>query len=806
MKRFLLSVLLLVGMATTGIAQTQTIIGDVNRDGQLTIADVTALVNVLLGKAPMQYIYTNPVTDVSLNRTTLLLAKDFTATLTATVAPANALVQDITWTTSDASVATVSESGVVTAVGKGTATITATTLDGGKAATCKVTVIEPEYVEMAPGFYWATMNVGAASPEEYGDYFAWGETQPKSYYSWDNYAFGTKDNLTKYNNSDYKEVLEPEDDAATQNWGNDWRMPTHAEWANLCDTNNYTWTWTTDYEGTGISGYIVTSNVTGYVGNQIFLPTGYYWSSNLFSLDLSTAFHEYFLSDEVDFGTIRRCLGRFVRPIYSPHVYITGISLDHETCTVLKGRYLTLTATITPDDASDKRVTWTSSNSSVATVSQEGVVAALAVGKSTITATTVDGGYTATCEVTVDPEPEYVEMAPGFYWATTNVGAATPEEYGDYFAWGETEPKSNYTWDTYAFGTQDNLTKYNGSDGKTALDSEDDAATQNWGGYWRMPTEEEWRWLKENCTWTWTDDYNGTGVAGDIVTSNVSGYENKSIFLPAEGYRYGASPYYAGSNGRYWSSTYSSNTYAWGLQFSSSGVGMGLHNRFNGQCVRPVYDPTNVPKFVEMGDGLKWATMNVGANKPEDYGDYFAWGETEPYYESIGEDGTVTWKDGKSSGYDWTSYFDTNDGSTFTTYYSGGGKTVLEAGNDAATANWGSEWRIPTYAEWANLCDTNKYTWSWTINYNSTGVAGCIITSKVPGYIGNQIFLPAAGYRHQTSFDEAGVYGSYWSSSLYTNISSSKIASFIQVSSDEDSNRSWTGNRPLGLSVRAVSE
>ncbi|MDY4512770.1 MAG: hypothetical protein SPE10_04900, partial [Paludibacteraceae bacterium] len=106
---------------------------------------------------------------------------------------------------------------------------------------------------------------------------------------------------------------------------------------------------------------------------------------------------------------------------------------------------------------------------------------------------------------------EYVDLGLSVKWATCNVGASKPEEYGNYYAWGETTTKSTYNWSTYKWcnGSKTTLTKYNTSssygtvDNKTVLELADDAARANWGGAWRMPTDAEWTELRENCTWTW---------------------------------------------------------------------------------------------------------------------------------------------------------------------------------------------------------------------------------------------------------------------------------------------------------------
>ena len=171
----------------------------------------------------------------------------------------------------------------------------------------------------------------------------------------------------------------------------------------------------------------------------------------------------------------------------------------------------------------------------------------------------------------------------GLKWAACNVGATKPEEYGNYYAWGETEVKTTYSWATYKWcnGSNTTLTKYNTDsdygtvDNKTQLELADDAARANWGGAWRMPTDAEWTELRENCEWTWTDDYNGTGVKGRIVTSNING---NSIFLPA-----------ADDLGYYWSSSLRTDYpfYAWDVAFGSVNV-YRYDYRYFGQSVRPV--------------------------------------------------------------------------------------------------------------------------------------------------------------------------------------------------------------------------
>ena len=192
----------------------------------------------------------------------------------------------------------------------------------------------------------------------------------------------------------------------------------------------------------------------------------------------------------------------------------------------------------------------------------------------------------------------YVDLGLSVKWATCNVGASSPEDYGDYFAWGETTAKTTYDWSTYKWcnGSFSTLTKYcnsssygnNGfTDYKTVLDLSDDAARANWGGSWRMPTDAELAELRQQCTWTWTTQ---NGVNGYKVTSKKFGYTNKSIFLPAAGHRYGSSLFSAGSDGDYWSSSRDTYDpcYAYGLSFNSDYVMRLDDTRNTGQSVRPV--------------------------------------------------------------------------------------------------------------------------------------------------------------------------------------------------------------------------
>ena len=187
---------------------------------------------------------------------------------------------------------------------------------------------------------------------------------------------------------------------------------------------------------------------------------------------------------------------------------------------------------------------------------------------------------------------EWVDLGlpSGLKWATCNVGASKPEEYGDYFAWGETQPKDYYDWNNYKW-IDKNYYEVNNirfikyvKDGLTTLEPYDDAAHVNLGGNWRMPTDAEMTELRENCTWKWTIQ---NGINGYEVTSNNN---NNSIFIPAAGMRYDSLLDDEGNFGHYWSSSrhIDRSDLVWCVFFGSNKVWKNVGQRSHGFNVRPV--------------------------------------------------------------------------------------------------------------------------------------------------------------------------------------------------------------------------
>ena len=172
----------------------------------------------------------------------------------------------------------------------------------------------------------------------------------------------------------------------------------------------------------------------------------------------------------------------------------------------------------------------------------------------------------------------------------------------------------------------------------------------------------------------------------------------------------------------------------------------------------------NGHEYVDLGLSVRWATTNVGASSPSDYGYYFAWGETSTYTEANSR-----------------------------TRKTSMGDIAGNAAYDAARANWGGTWRLPTKAEYEELA--NQCTWTWTTQGGHNGY-------RVTGKNGNSIFLPAAGFRYESSLGYVGESGYYWSSTPRRN--DPEFAEYLSFHSSYHS-VGWFG-RVDGQSVRPVSE
>lgn len=498
------------------------------------------------------------------------------------------------------------------------------------------------------GLKWATCNVGASTPEDPGDYFAYGEVSEK-----ESYLFNNSINLKK----EIRHISgRSEYDAATVNWGKEWRIPTYHEVDEL--EYNCRMEWTTI---NGKNGYKLTSLINGA---SIFLPAtglvdgtqpeftqecGWYWYSGFKD---PSEYEEPPYAPSFTFsansryrGFNARYIGQCIRPVSGRNRHVdnpqTGTTAGHE---------------------------W------------------------------VDLG-----------------LPSGIRWATCNVGASSPTKPGKHFSWGETASKSSYTTSKLLEKDVEDIA------GNPAYD----AATAAWGKNWRMPTEENFSELTRYCNWEYVDI---DGVSGVLFTSLQN---NKSIFLPATGYIEGTTLNLGKMNGFYWASTpdrdWNAVAYGFTYGYPLTGNFIGGGSRVDGRCVRPVTD--NPPmeaneivpydgeigghRWVDLGlpSGLKWATYNVGAISAEQLGRLFKWGEIYDIYDKRPKNNLSK-------------------------------KPIRDIqGNpayDAARANWGETWRLPSEEDFQELLDNCTIAFAYIC-----GTRGFKLTSKING---KYIFLPEAGH------------------------------------------------------------
>ena len=493
-------------------------------------------------------------------------------------------------------------------------------------------IVTPDKVQLWEGGpYWATKNIGAEKPEDYGYYFWWGDTVG---YKWENDAWVASDGSNSNfefcisNTPTYHKdistlqtegwitsegVLALEHDAARAHWGGDWRMPTKQDFEELiskCD-----WTWATN----GVNGYVVRGR-GAYASASIFFPcTGYsdemslsnaglggtYWSS--VPMQVSDKYAWYFGFDYEDHNTDDnyRYYGHCVRPLqgFTNTATTVIITFDANGGTVSPASntytaYAEYGTLPTPVRSGYTFVGWFTASTGGTRVTESSVVPDSAITL-----------YAQWTPVQPDPPivtPDKVQLWEGGpYWATKNIGAEKPEDYGYYFWWGDTVgyKRENDKWvasdgsssdfsftesNTPTWGKSIEILKSKGwitAEGVLAL--EHDAAHKHCGGDWRMPTEQEVEGILDarNCRWTLTTM---NGVIGHVV-SGRGDYATNSIFLPCAGYGNGTSLLNSGSSGCCWSPEPYSDYYdSWGFFFVSGSPGTINLSRYHGLSVRPV--------------------------------------------------------------------------------------------------------------------------------------------------------------------------------------------------------------------------
>ena len=589
-------------------------------------------------------------------------------------------------------------------------------------------------------------------------------------------------------------------------------------------------------------------------------------------------------------------------------INVTGIALNKTSLALSEGEEFTLVATVTPDNATNKEVSWTSDNEAVATVSAEGVVKALRAGKTSITATTVDQGKTASCAVTVAEKMGAVtgeathiscrnamlsgkanlsqttstNLSFGVLYSTSSgvlLGSSTQLEAKDYDAsfnfsidTGVLEPETTYYYRSYIiqndeveYGETKSFKTMAVSSMIQTLDASDVVPKEATLNAMLDLTDCKYNNIEYGFELTPEGGQAKTLTANNLADKAFS-YRDKTLsrntgysyvaYVKIDGILYKAEPktfsttsiqasvtaeaskiqYYSATiSGRlsvqsegsfsksavvYYSSSESTldglksnglkKTLSLGENGSYSATLSSLSSStsYNFVVVAEVDDVEFAssignfttpappePSLVDLGLSVKWASCNLGASKPTEYGGYYQWAGTKDVSDT---DLFLDWNycpyhTGLHFLSGWTKY------NTIESYGTVDNKTVLEAMDDAATVALGGKWRMPTDEEWTELRNTDNCSWTWT---TIDGVNGYKVQSKKPGYTDNWIFLPAAGYRDYGPLDDVGSHGYYWSSSLISD----KPSFAYNMGFYSGYFNGYYGYRYNGRSVRPVSE
>lgn len=465
-----------------------------------------------------------------------------------------------------------------------------------------------EAVDLGLSVKWAPYNIGATKPSDFGNYYAYGETEPKENYSSGNYT-------APANKNTFGNIISTQSDAATAEWGANWRMPSKEEIEELKQCR-----WET-IEDNGVKGV----KITGKNGNSIFLPAaGIITESKLFehnskgfyrSGDNQSSKLEYFNIPEEKF------YGCCIRPVLA----IAGEQAK---------------------------------------------------------------------EISIPQESEAIDLGLSVKWAPYNIGASEAWEYGNYYAFGELEPKNLYLKNNYVKPVEFNC------EGSIET-SNSDISTVKWGKQWRMPSASEYNELFELCEVKLI-------TIKDNMVFEITGPNGNKLHLPLNGYCDDYKIFDKGISG---------GTYYWNSNYSGED-----DVAYRGFAVRPVLNepikqnndfpvPTK-EESVNLGLSVNWAPYNVGASSSTENGNYYAWGEIE-YKDYYCE-------------HNYTAPAELNaDGGISGTQY------------DVAHMKWGNGWRMPTAEEVAELW--MNCTWK---EENRDGIDGISITA----FNGNSIFLPVSGY------------------------------------------------------------
>lgn len=444
-----------------------------------------------------------------------------------------------------------------------------------------IELTEGEYIDLGMDVLWASCNLGSDTPEGSGKYYGWGNPSGNS-------------NIKKT----FKTISGTGYDAAFYSLGNGYRIPTKDEWSKLLQ--ECTWEWTS-YKG--VNGY----KVTGTNGNSIFLPTiGYDWSTNgYYYVGTQDSYVYNYTAQRITLSESKHIFENnmsqaifSIRPVKDERVYcetsreVSNITTNSAYVTGLIKASIEIT----------ERGIWY--GEAEYPHPEEGMMQKMEGGEETI-AVTLSGlssqtvyyyaTYAKVGELTYFGQVEkfttekgseisteqIVDLGLSVNWAGYNIGANSPDEYGEYYAWGEVTNKENYTEESYLYYDKEYI-----NIGQEISTTQYDVARFKWGESWRMPTQQEFQELIEKCTWE-SMTYNG------IEGRKITGPNGKSIFIPLAGFRKDTNFSSVQYDGYYWSGTYypEAETHAALLEIHGSFNSPGrifYSYRVNGYPVRAV--------------------------------------------------------------------------------------------------------------------------------------------------------------------------------------------------------------------------
>ena len=689
------------------------------------------------------------VTGIALNKTSLSLSEGEEFTLEATVTPDNATNKDVTWTSDNEAVVTVSAEGVVRAIKAGTANITATTVDQGKSASCAVTIKEKTVVVTGEATNISCRNARLSGKANIPQTTATNLSFGVLYATSSGVLLGSatqleaKDYDASFNFSIDTGVLEPE--------------TTYYYRGYIIQNDEVEYGETKSFKTLALSSMIQTLDVSDIVPEEATLNA---------KLDLTDCYYS-----NIEYGFELTPDGGQVRTLTANNLADMAFSYRDET--LVNNTGYSYAAFVKIDGILYKAEPKTFTTKSIqASVTAE-------ASEIQCNSATISGS------LNVQSEGSFSKSAVVYYSSSESTLEGL---------------RSNGTRKTLALGEDDS---YN-----AALSSLSSSTSYN---YVVVAKVDDVEFVSEVKSFkTLTIQASVTAEASDVQckSATISG----SLTVQSEGSFYkSATVYYSSSEstleGLKFYGTKKTLTLIADGSYSATLSSLSSSTSYNYVVVAKVDDVEFVSAIgnfstltppsgsVDLGLSVLWASCNLGASKPTEYGDYYQWAGTK----DVSDTGIyLDWSNcpyhsGSSYSSGWKKY------NTISYYGIVDNKTVLESMDDVASVVLGGKWRMPTDAEWSELCNTDNCSWAWT---SIDGVNGYKVQSKKSGYTDNWIFLPAAGCRSYDLLSSVGSYGNYWSSSLFTDTPS---LAYIMYFSLDGIYRHYY-DRYVGRSVRPVSE